>query len=365
MKFALYEFEGKELYLRQALYARGHTQAERIDDTDLLLVDTDVPWAHPRPQMIAAAKAAGAKVAVYPHGGLPDWTYDGIAEPHPDVDLRLEHGPGSSEVASLLGLDLRQQAFGWLYSPTQPFAPVEDPKRVLFAPLHPIIEGLANPETNGHDPAPEFNQRVYKQLLALGYELVVSVVGPPHRSGLWPHPRATLVANPAMGFTNSYQLVMAADVVIAAGTMAALAVACGKPTVMFAQDNFTTYANGDYTGPDNPGLYEDLIRYPLDASDGNLGVLILRACAGDPAAAEWRDRFVGNDGANAAVLALERLVESREDEVKKPKRNVKIQGMTSKAKVQADPGEPAIVKHVTVVGATAIASGAATTDEGG
>ncbi len=326
MKFAIYSFEGKELYLRQALYARGHTEAEKIDETELLLVDTDVPWAHPRPEMIAAAKEAGAKIALYPHGGLPDWTYDGIAEPHPDVDLRLEHGPGHLELAEMLGLDLRQEAYGWLYSPTALFTPVENPVKVLFAPLHPIIEGLANPETNGHDGAPAWNQEVYKQLLRLGYELAVSVVGPPHRSGLWPHPRATLLANPSMGFTNSYQLVMAADVVVAAGTMAALAVACGKPTVMLAQDNFTTFANGDYTGPANPDLYKDFFRYPLDASDGDLGSLILRACAGDPRAAEWRDRFVGSDGAEAAVLALERLVAQPEP------RHVEVVGATATAR---------------------------------
>src|SRR3954471_22464186 len=103
MRFALAEFEGKETYLRQALYARGHTAAERIDDTDLLLIDTDAPWAHPRPEMIQAAKDAGAKVALYPHGGLPCcWMYDGIATPDPNVDLRLEHGPGSLEISRIL-----------------------------------------------------------------------------------------------------------------------------------------------------------------------------------------------------------------------------------------------------------------------
>ncbi len=335
MKFWINEFEGKEMYLRQALYARGHTQSERIEETDLLLVDTDVPWALPRPQMIEAAHAAGAKVALYPHGGLPDWTYDGLCEPNPLVDLRLEHGPGSIEIADLLGLDLKQQAPGWLYSPTRPFTTVEDPKRVLFAPLHPIIEGLANPETNGHDPAPEWNQRVYKQLLALGYELTVSVVGPPHRSGLWPHPRATLIANPTMGFTNSYQLVMAADVVIAAGSMAALAVACGKPLVMFAQDNFTTFANGDYAHPENPELYQDLIRYPLDV-DGGLELMIRCACSDQKDVAEWRERFIGDDGTTAAVTILEQLV-----------------------------ADDMAVQHVTVVGATARSTANATTDEGG
>lgn len=307
MKFCLYQFEGKELYLRQALYAAGHTEAERIDETDLLLLDTDAPWAHPRPEMIRAAKAAGAKVALYPHGGLPVcWMYDGICEPDPDIDLRLEHGPGSVQVADALGLDLKQEAPGWLYSPTVPFAPVE-PRKVLFAPLHPIIEGLANP-MNGHDPAPGWNQAIYKALLGLDYDLTVSVVGPAHRSGLWPHPRARLVENHAMSFTESYRLVMDADAVVAAGTMAALAVACGKPLVSFAQENFQDYVEGAFPQADNPGLYRDMIRYPLDADDGALGELIERASAGDAEAARWRERFVGDDGSEAAVAILERLV---------------------------------------------------------
>ncbi len=323
MKFAMYGFEGKELYLRQALYGRGHTEAEKIEDTDLLLVDTDAPWAHPRPEMIQAAKAAGAKVALYPHGGLPDWTYDGLCEPSHDVDLRLEHGPGSIEVADLLGLDLHQAAPGWLFSPTQPFAPMENPRKVLFAPLHPIIEGLANPETNGHDPAPAINQEVYKRLLTLGYELTVSVVGPPHRSGVWPHPRANLIPS-AMSFTASYQLIMAADVVVAAGTMAATAVACGKPLVMLGQENFTTYANDDYTGPANPDLYRDLIRYPIDVGDGDLDALIGYACDTNVGVAEWRARFIGDDGVDAAVLLLERLVEGDTN-------NVSVVGATATA----------------------------------
>jgi hypothetical protein len=329
MRFAIYDHAGKSTYLRQALYARGHTEAERIEDTDLLLVDTDAPWAHPRPEMIAAAKAAGAKVALYPHGGMPScWMYDGICEPNSGVDLRLEHGLGSIEIGDLLDLDLVQRATGWLYSPTHPFTPVDEPHKVLFAPLHPIIEGLTQ-AMNGHDPAPSWNQKIYRDLLALGYELTVSVVGPPQRSGVWQHPRANLVYNPKMLFTESYALIMAADVVVAAGTMAAAAVACGKPTVMLGQDNFQDYVDGSYPQAARPELYRNLLRYPLDVDDGDLDDLIRQTCAGDPGAAEWRERFVGDDGAEAAVQLLEELV-----------------GATAEDEPQ----------HVTVVGATATAS---------
>lgn len=326
MRFCISQFEGKETYLRQALYAAGHTEAERVDETDLLLVDTDAPWAHPRPAMIQAAHEAGAKVAVYPHGGMPCcWMYDGICDPDERVDMRLEHGPGSIEVARLLGLDLAQHATGWLYSPTRPFEPVEQPKRMLFAPLHPIIEGLAGP-MNGHDPAPLLNQRVYKRLLELDYELTVSVVGPPHRSGIWPHPRARFEHNQGMSFTRSFELIAAADVVVAAGTVAAAAIACGKPTIMYAQDNFQDFVEGAYPQAAHPELYRDLIRYPLDADTDDLGALILQACVGDAAAAEWRERFVGNDGADAAVRLLEQLIGDNTEPA-----HVMVGGVTARA----------------------------------
>lgn len=335
MRFWLYEFAGKETYLRQALYAAGHTQAERVDETDLLLVDTDAAWAQPRPDMIQMAKQAGAKVALYPHGGQPCcWMYDGIAEPNPDVDLRLEHGPGSLEIADLLGLDLRQQAPGWLYSPTQPFAPVSEPRKVLFAPLHPIIETIAD-EMNGHDPAAAWNQRIYRELLALGYDLTVSVVGPAYRSGIWPHPRATLVGNPRMLFTHTYEQIQAADVVVAAGTAAAAAVACGKPTVMFGQENFKDYVDGKYPYATNPHLYRHLVRYPLDADDGDLDELIGRACAGDTGAAVWRARFIGDDGVAEAVRILENLVHTPPTAALKlsteTNRRVVVEGVTATA----------------------------------
>lgn len=328
MRFAIFEFEGKEAYLRQTLSAKGHEPAARIDETDLLLVDTDAGWAYPRPAMIEAAAAAGAKVVLYPHGGMPCcWQYDGIATPDPRVDLRLEHGPGSIEVAESFGADLKQAAPGWLFSPTRPFKPVKKPRRVLFAPLHPIIEGLGMP-MNGHDPAPAWNQRVYRALLGLGYQVVVSLVGPPHRNGIWPHPRANLVENPQMSFPASYEQVMAADLVVAAGTVGALGVACGKPTVMFGQDNWQDYVNGEYPQAEHPELYRDLIRYPLDA-DGDLGETILRACAGSPEVDEWRAAYIGDDGTAAAIGLLEKLVNKP---VRKPKtEHVVIGGVTARA----------------------------------
>lgn len=347
MKYAVWDHAGKGVYLRQQLQKAGHTEVDGLQDADLLLVDCDWRWAHPRPELIAAAKNKGAKVALYPHGGWSTvFIYDGLTDPDPNVDLRLEHGRGSVDIADSLGLDLDQHAPGWLFSPTKPFQPVDKPRSVLFAPQHPNMETLLA-GTNGHDPGPKLNQPIYKRLLELGYDLSVSFVGPAWKNGVWPHPRAQLVPNPTMSFQQSWQLIQQADVVVATGTVAATAVASGKPTVMFGQDNLADYVDGAYQLPDHPALYADLLRYPLDVDDGDLADLIEEACAGTSATAEWRELFVGDDGTNEATRLLEELTMS---EVETPDPEPDDDG---------DESEP---QHVFIGGVTATA-GAAGADE--
>jgi hypothetical protein len=312
VRFALWDHAGKGGYLRQRLLEAGHTSAETVADTDLMLLDCDWAWAHPRPELIKAAHESGAKVVLYPHGGLATtFSYDGLTSADPLVDLRLEHGHAAVEAADLLGLKLKQQATGWLYSPTRPFAPVADPKRVLFAPQHANMEMLLN-GTNGHDPGPGVNQQIYRWLIRSGLEITVSVVGPLWRNGIYPHPAVKLVSNHEMRFEQSWQLIQEADLVIAAGTMAATSVASGKPTIMLGQGHYADYIGGKYVNPDHLDIYDDLFRYPLDGNDSDLDVLVGRACGEDPGAADWRARHVGDDGTGNAVGLVEELVgESR------------------------------------------------------
>ncbi len=326
MKFTLYDHAGKGQHLRQALLDAGHEEAGSIDELELLLVDHDGPWAHPRPAMIQTASEYGAKVALYPHGGRPDvFKYDGICEPNPLVGLRLEHGVGSLEMAPP-GQMLHQEAVGWLFSITRNFHPIEKPKRVLFAPLHANIEMIQRGILNGHDPAPALNQPIYRQLLEMrGIDLDVSVSGPLWRTGIWQHPRARIIENPQMRFEHSLKLIDQADVVVAAGTMAATAVARGKPTVMFDQDIFADYVDGEYREAGRSELFREMVRYPLDASDGTLSDLIAAACEREQT--EWRDRWVGTDGTTRAVELLERLLRPREPR----ESDVVIQGATARA----------------------------------
>lgn len=314
MRFAIWQHAGKGAYLTHKLLARGHTKAESIDETDLLLLDCDWRWAHPRPQMIGWAKDAGAKVALFPHGGHPTvFIYDGLTDPDPQIDLRLEHGQGSIDVANQLGLDLNQQAPGWLFSPTKPFRRVKKPRKLLFAPQHPNMETINVP--NPDDPGPKLNQRVYKQLLQLGYEVTVTYVGPAWKNGVWFHPGVRMVENPSMRFDHTFDLIQQADVVVGAGSVAACAVASGVPTVMFGQGNYADFIDGKYVTPNNVDVYGETLKYPIDCDNGEVGDLIVRACAGDSGAAEWRKRFIGKDGTEKAADLLEDLVATSSPQV--------------------------------------------------
>lgn len=336
MKFALFDHAGKGTYLGRVLAAAGHTPCERPDEADLLLLDCDWSWAHPRSAMIDAAKTAGARVALYPHGGMPTvFVYDGLTDPHPGVDLRLEHGQGSIEIARIFGAESRlsQHAPGWLFSPTAPPATPSGgrPGRVLFAPMHPNIEAL-QARTNGNDPAPKLNQDIYKQLLAMHVDLTVSIVAPPDRNGIWQHPRATFVDNPSMNFQASYDLVRQADAVVAAGTIGALGVALGKPTVMFGQGDWSDYVGGRYVKAKHAKKYASMARYPIDCSDTPVEEALARACEGDRTVAEWREAFIGHDdGASAAVRLLEQLVGEPLPEQANLQQNVSIGGVTATA----------------------------------
>ena len=145
------------------------------------------------------------------------------------------------------------------------------------------------------------------------------------RNGVYPHPSVRMISNHEMNYQKSFELVQEADVVIAAGTVAATAVASGKPTVMVGQGHYADYVGGRYVQPDHLGIYDSLFRYPLDGNDNPLDDLITAACAGDPEAARWRERCIGDDGAQQAVRGLEAVV----GDVPSSTSDVIIEGVTA------------------------------------
>ncbi len=255
--------------LTDTLLAAGHTHTP-VTHADLLLIDIDDPDAPRRGRLISQCPG---KVVLYPHGATP--TYHGFYEPDERIDVQLVHGVGTARLVAGLGLDRKIIDAGWTYSPMVPFQPTEG-KRVLFGPTHPYGSGKLDLQYRN------LNTRVYHLLRASALNVKVQMFGTAINNGL-PHGvngyRSTLMLD--------WSQIDEADVVVGDGTFACLALARGKPVVMFGQDwPVTDEHNRAVVGP-----VVRLPRYPLDIDDGAVPDLIDRACRG--AGEEWRKQFVG------------------------------------------------------------------------
>ncbi len=269
MNFHVLDHQGKSRMLVDTLLAAGHTHTA-AGHADLLLIDIDDPDAPRRGRLIDQCQGT---VVLYPHGATP--TYHGFYEPDDRIDVQLVHGVGTAKLVADLDLDRKIIDAGWTFSPMLPFAPTEG-KRVVFGPTHPYGSGKLD------DQYRNLNGRVYRALKASGLDLKVQMFGLAANNGL-PHGaschRSSLMLD--------WSLIDKADVVVADGTFASLAMARGKPVVMFGQDlEVTDEHNRPQTGP-----IVRLPRYPVDFDDGDLAGLIDKACRG--VGEDWRKQFVG------------------------------------------------------------------------
>lgn len=260
--------------------------------TDALLVDIDVPWAVERVRLIEEAHRRGTPVFLYPHGGgYPISVYDGLAVPHPHVAAMLVTGPGHVELEDRIGHKRPVREIGWYLCDQQPLV-AQEPKNVLFAPIHPWAGADFILPTHQ-----AMNKMAYQRCLDTGLPVTVRVLGSPETNGVWSHENATLTRGDPQP-SSAIAQIDAHDLIVAQGTFAMLALARGKHVVMTGQDLVPTNDEGTKT-VGNWDSYHDLIRYPLDVTDGPL----LQLAARGEETQEWRQRFVGEQATAASVTA--------------------------------------------------------------
>jgi hypothetical protein len=284
MRFALHHTQAtKGVPFADALVAAGHAHSGH--DAEVFLVDLDI---EPFRGLYDHRLANGAKVMVIPHGPNANYIYDGIMGFDPRVTAHFTIGEGQREVMRRIGMTVPTHAVGWPWCERLPFRASAAPRRVVFAPNHPI-------ERNGFlpDGFRKLHGEIFEALLALDVELTVRHIGDLAANGLWEAPGVTY----ERGATdNTYAAIDSADAVVAIGTFAALAIARGVPTVMFAQD-VTPWNQAEDDGPvdlaENWDAYRDYVRYPHDVADGPIGEVLAAAAASDEGIREWRDLFLG------------------------------------------------------------------------
>jgi hypothetical protein len=272
VNFCAFDHQGKSRMLCRTLLDAGwaHTEPEQAD---VLLIDIDDPDAPGRGDLISRSHGL---VVLYPHGALP--TYLGFYKPEERIDIQLVHGSHTVWMLENLGLWRVVKAVGWSYSPWVDYQPPAKVDRVLFGPIHPYGSGELD------EPYKRENARVFAALQELDVEVTVQMFGSAQTNGL-PEPLGAVAVRSSL--LVDWRWVDQADLVVAEGTLACLALARGKPVVMFGQ----SLPQLDEHDRPKTGVTVRFPRYPVDFDDGLLPELFAAACA--DVGGWWRDGFVG------------------------------------------------------------------------
>lgn len=289
MRFSiLHDHQGKSQNFLSMLAQAGHTETPDLHEADVLFAHTDAPWQGNDPEVIETFGGLGKPVVLYPHSGPPSVEYDGLQPVSPHVRAKLVFAPGHTEVLKRYEYPVRTYEIGWYYCPLLRFAPVKKVERVLFAPMHPWMD-----EKTILDVHQMLNQAVFRALKEdrpEGSEVYVRYFGGEDLNGL----------EQAEGFKyrkieklgNDHGDIDEADLVVSCGTLAYLAIARGKPTIMFGQESAGVSDMGDKR-VDHWEAYGDYMRYPVDLHDWPLPMLVQKACEGGQWLEEWKRLFIG------------------------------------------------------------------------
>jgi hypothetical protein len=283
---AFRKHQNKALVLAKALKRGGYNIVDSPIMADVLLIDHDIKeFGHQ--EHVKRFHDAGKPVFIYPHGAAPLLCWDGIHEPSDMIKANFVTSKGHQQVMKRYGYPIPTHVIGWYLCEQKPWEPTNGYK-VLFGPIHPMMGYVFMfPEDL------EANKRTYERLLEIKMiDLTVRHIGNLQNNGLWEDERATIY----QGKTDqNLDLIKQADLVIANGTMAYMAIALGIPTIMLNQltparePDIHTLERMESVSIEK---YEKYMRYPFDVeNDSTLQKVIDDACQKEPK--QWRKRFIG------------------------------------------------------------------------
>ena len=298
MKFYLFNHQNKGTTYINALTSAGHEYVPDYNDSsiDFGFIDHDagrggVGWR----REIYAFEARGVPLFIYPHAARPMLQWDGMYSVYPKTKCNFVIGDGHVEVMQAFGYPLPIEKTGWALCPQKAFntKKLNRKLRVVFAPIHPNANGWIHP-IDKHK-----NAVVFDGLLALlgDIDLTVRHIFRLQSNGLWKH--KNVVFNMAQTKVDTcIEQIDSVDLIIAHQTFAYLAVARGKPLMMFGDDHIPHSGNRpeNFRYVQNFDKYKDILRYPVNFEDSYSSTTLLnsmkRAIQKD-VGAKWRDKFIG------------------------------------------------------------------------
>jgi hypothetical protein len=293
MKIQLKDWQHKGGILGSVL--KKHKVKLVSDHADILLIDYDGDVL-PYPMIIEKAYAEGAEVLVYSHGAFSMFVWDGIHAPNAHTVAYLALSEGQKQVMDAYEYPLPVHVIGWHYCEQKPFTATEV-RNVLFAPWHPLGNGYLRPD------AKLLNTQVFSLLRKLPVTLKVRHANYLEANGL-EREFGVEYEHSDMTIESSIKAIDAADVIVSnPGTFAALAIARGKPVVMYGQDLIPAEAYSDsyFLRAKHWDKYREIMRYPYSIEDLKpKAAMIMLEHAAQHEAKEWRELWIGKnvDGKN-------------------------------------------------------------------
>ena len=312
-RFLVMDWQGKAKGYMQALEDDGWRETLSFNLADFILTDMDVLG---RRALVEEAYKKGKPVFIYPHAARPLTQWDGMFEPWEHLTAQFVIADGHAEVMRRYGYPHPLEVTGWTYCEQREFKPT-DCRRVLLGPNHPNANGWLSEVDR------ETNRMAFLLLLKMVenglIELTVQHLDSIEANGLWTDPRVKYLRSQP---NQSTETIDRHDVIVSTQTLAYLAIARGKPTVMMnenipphcgnAEETFCYAAKWEH--------YQDLMMFPLDIlQTKDPFALLQKACQTDQQIAEWRKNFIGQPfDAGRFVETLEGYLEVEHGPILEP-----------------------------------------------
>lgn len=278
-----------------ALEKRGYERTDNLKHSDLAFFDHDISWQllEHRPECYTC-KRLDIPFFIYPHAARSGVLWD-LYKPWPYTTAQFIHAEGWKTVMQRLKYPCPLEVTGWNYSDIRPFIPVKPigKPKVLFGPIHPMGNGYL------YQMDKDLNFKIFKFLVSMldEIDLTVRYCGEMGANGIWPHKKVAYYHGKTDGSTVEIE---GADLVIGAFTFAYLAIALGKPTIMFGEKEIPHGGVSDLNMvcAKNWHKYKSFINYPFNLCDvldsrSAFMDMMKKAMTGTMRVQRWREKFVG------------------------------------------------------------------------
>lgn len=291
-KYYIFERRDASLRYKKALMYAGYKKTDDPRRADFLLYDLEQESYLP---VINHFLESGKPIFVYPHSANSWYFWDGFHKERP-VSCNFVFTEKIKNAMVSYGYKSRIEACGFPFSDVRSPAPMRK-KTLLFAPMHTMgVEG----EDFLQAPANfELNRKTLERAIQLSplFDSVTVRYGKSFEaSGMYdPHISNVYFEKAILRNRSGIRSIEQHGMVIAAGTLAYISVAMGKPTIFYNQWNETP-REGNATVKSYE-MYQQFLDYPIqltDRSDMSVVCFGMRYSCADKLVRQWKDSNIGS-----------------------------------------------------------------------